>query len=95
MEKNSNNVIAKSIAIRLAKNLDDLENGYIIMEDLSINGEMMRIADGLSKLQVENVLKKLAQFHAFSLELPANVFQELDFPESQFSQVFWKYIKDV
>ncbi|KAH7699569.1 hypothetical protein AAVH_33324, partial [Aphelenchoides avenae] len=53
-----------------------LSSAYILMEDLGSKGGLADVGEGLTKMQIENAIKAIAEFHAFSLTLPKELLLE-------------------
>ncbi|KAH7697868.1 calcium/calmodulin-dependent protein kinase type 1 [Aphelenchoides avenae] len=52
------------------RNRAGLMETYMLMEDLGLHGAMPDIVTGMSKGQIETVIRAIAEFHATSLTLP-------------------------
>ncbi|KAH7711520.1 calcium/calmodulin-dependent protein kinase type 1 [Aphelenchoides avenae] len=52
------------------RNRSGLNETFMLMEDLGVRGAMPDMLTGLTKGQVESVIRAIAGFHAFSLTLP-------------------------
>ncbi|KAI1730210.1 ecdysteroid kinase domain-containing protein [Ditylenchus destructor] len=69
---------------RTSFSTDSLENACVLMEDLGIYGVMPSVPVGLTKLQVEALIKAIAEIHAISLSVPhsAELIEKLRFTSS-------------
>ncbi|KAI1718990.1 ecdysteroid kinase domain-containing protein [Ditylenchus destructor] len=65
-------------AAREAPDIDNMEVGFILMEDI-VNVKMVDIATGLTKEQVESAIRVFASFHALSLTFPDEVLNQFYF----------------
>lgn len=76
--------VAAMYNARTSFSTDSLENACVLMEDLGIYGVMPSVPVGLTKLQVEGLIKAIAEIHAISLSVPnsAELIEKLRFTSS-------------
>ncbi|KAH7697253.1 hypothetical protein AAVH_35665 [Aphelenchoides avenae] len=56
---------------------DELEDSFVLMEDLTRKAGHANVLEGLTKGQVESAIKAVAKFHAHSLKMPPDMVQKL------------------
>ncbi|KAI1700737.1 ecdysteroid kinase domain-containing protein [Ditylenchus destructor] len=65
-------------AARDAPDIDNIEIGFILMEDL-VNVKMADLTAGLTKEQIESAIQTIASFHALSLTFPDEIMNQFYF----------------
>ncbi|KAI1704789.1 ecdysteroid kinase domain-containing protein [Ditylenchus destructor] len=70
-------------AARVAPDIDNIEIGFILMEDLA-NVKMADFTAGLTKEQIESAIQTIASFHALSLTFPEEIMNQFYFSKFGF-----------